>query len=62
MPEPEFASGAQPGSRLGGSAVTDPGLEHGGVASALGDEFVVAPEFDDAPVVDLGERWRADGR
>ena len=35
--------------------MTDPGLEHGGVASALGDEFVVAPEFDHAPVVDHGD-------
>ena len=43
-------------SRSGGSAVPDPGLEHGGVASALGDEFVVAPELDDASIVDHGDR------
>ena len=35
--------------------MTDPGLEHGGVASALGDELVMAPELDDAPIVDHGD-------
>ena len=35
--------------------MTDPGLEHVGVAAALGHEFVMAAELDDAPVVDDGD-------